>query len=151
MNQETAHSKEIVSANKQQQIFIRVFTAVLIDLVVLNIFDEFWENVIIDSFTISLLAAFLLQILLLITIRIEHRISAFFNKLSGGFYKVLKILSIWAVLFSSKFAILEILDLVFGEKVLFLGPVHGVITFIVVIMVMLLSEGLVRRFTRYLG
>jgi hypothetical protein len=32
MNQETEHTKEVVSANKQQQVFIRVFTAVLIDL-----------------------------------------------------------------------------------------------------------------------
>lgn len=55
------------------------------------------------------------------------------------------------MLFYSKFAILGIVDLVFGDEVLFLGPFHVVITFIVVIAVMLLSEGLVRRFTRSLG
>jgi len=151
MNQETTHSKEIVSVNKNQQIFIRFFTAVLIDLAVLNIFDEYWENVIIESFTISLLAALLLQVLLRITIRVEHRISAFFNKLSGGFYKVLKILSLWGVLFGSKFVILGVIDLVFGDEVMFLGPVHGVITFIAVIVVMLVAEGLVTKFNRMLG
>ncbi len=151
MNQEKDLSKPIVSANKKQIIFIRLFTAVLIDLVVLNVFDEFWENVIIKSFTISLLAALLLQILLKITIRIEHRISAFFDALSGRFYKVLKIISLWAVLFGSKFFILWVIDIAFGNEVLFLGPVHGVITFIVVIVVMLAAESIVARLTRKLG
>ena len=36
-----------------QQMFVRYFTAILIDLTVLNFFDEYWEHVKIESFTIS--------------------------------------------------------------------------------------------------
>ncbi|MGD8533014.1 MAG: hypothetical protein PVG80_06650, partial [Gammaproteobacteria bacterium] len=46
----------------RQRLFNRYFTAILIDLVVLNLFVEYSEHVRIDSFTISLLAAFLLQV-----------------------------------------------------------------------------------------
>lgn len=140
-----------ISYTKHQQLFVRLFTAVLIDLVVLNMFDEYWEKVIIDSFTISLLAALLLQALLRITIRIEHRISAFFNKLTGWYFKVLKVICLWLVLFGSKFVILEAIELAFGEEVLFLGPFHGIITLIVVIVTMIIAENLVVKINRMVG
>ena len=151
MTQINEDSQSQISYTKHQQIFVRLFTAVLIDLVVLNLLDEFWDKVVINSFFISLLAALLLQVLLRITIKIEHRISAFFNEKSGGFSKVLKIVSLWAVLFGSKFAILGAIDFAFGDEVLFLGQYHGIITFIVVIIVILLAESLVGKFNRWLG
>ena len=140
-----------VTYTKNQQWFVRFFTVILIDLLVLNLFDEYWENVKIPSFTISLLTAILLQVLLRVTIRIEHRISAFFDQKSGGFNKFLKLFSLWAVLFGSKFVILGAIDLAFGEEVLFLGAYHGIITFIVVIVVMLLAENLVTKMNQWVG
>ena len=41
----------------RQRMFMRYFTAVLIDLVVLNLFVEYSDKVFVDSFTTSLLAA----------------------------------------------------------------------------------------------
>ena len=151
MNHPENQSVTHVTYTKNQQWFVRFITAVLIDLLVLNLFDEYWDNVVIDSFTISLLAAILLQVLLRVTIRIEHRISAFFDKKSGGFNKFLKLLSLWAVLFGSKFVILGAIDLAFGQEVLFLGAYHGIITFIVVIVVMLLAENLVTKMNQWIG
>ena len=148
MSQPTPDS---VTYTKHQQTFVRLFTAILIDLVVLNLFDEYWDKVVIESFTISLLTAVLLQVLLRITIHIEHRISAFFNRLEGTFYKILKFLSLWLVLFGSKFAILGAIDWAFGDEVLFLGPYHGIIAFIVVIIVILLAENLAAKINRMLG
>ncbi len=40
-----------------QRLFLRYFTAILVDLVVLNLLAEYWETVVLDSFTISLFAA----------------------------------------------------------------------------------------------
>ena len=45
-----------------QRLFMRYFTAILIDLTVLNLFDEYWDAVTISSFTVSLLAAIVLQV-----------------------------------------------------------------------------------------
>jgi len=64
MSNETLQPEIAGTYNARQQLFIRYFTAILIDLTVLNLFDEYWEYVEIDSFTISLLAALLLQVLL---------------------------------------------------------------------------------------
>ena len=34
-----------------QRMFVRYLMAILIDLTVLNLFDEYWEHVTVDSFT----------------------------------------------------------------------------------------------------
>jgi hypothetical protein len=124
----------------RQQLFLRYFTAVLVDLTVLNLFDEYWSAVTIGPFTISLLAAVLLQVMLRATLALEHRVAAFFKAKAGTAAKVARYASAWAILFLSKFVILYALHLVFGDAVAFEGPLHGVPAFIAVIMVMLATE-----------
>lgn len=135
----------------RQRLFMRYFTAILIDLVILNLFVEYSGKVHIDSFTTSLLAAIVLQILLKLTIAVEHRVAAFFNARPGGLMKFLRFFFAWLVLFGSKFVILEAIALAFGDKVRFDGRFHGIITLIVVIVVMLVVEELIVRLYRKLG
>jgi len=135
---------------KRQQLFVRYFTMILVDLTVLNLFDEYWDLVDIESFSISLLVAVLLQVLLQITFKIEHRIAAFFHSRPGMFSRFLRILSAWAVLFGSKFVILEAINIAFGDQVDFKGPYHGIVAFVIVIIVMLATEIAVQRVTRLL-
>ena len=136
--------------SNKQRLFMRYFTAILIDLTVLNLFVEYSDNVTIDSFTISLLAAILLQVLLKLTIAVEHKVAAFFKARPGGFMKFLRFFFAWLVLFGSKFVILEALTLAFGDKVRFGGMFHGIVTLIVVIIVMLVAEEVIVRFYRKL-
>ena len=135
----------------RQKLFIRYFTAILIDLVVLNLFVEYSEHVVIGSFTISLLAAVLLQVLLKLTIALEHRVAAYFNAMKGGFAKFMRYFSAWLLLFGSKFVILEALAIAFGDKVYFGGPFHGLVVLIAVIIVMLVAEEVIVRFVRRLA
>ncbi len=78
------------SFSRRQQLFVRYTFFVLIDLAVLNLFNEFWGNVSIEYFSISLLAALLLQILLQLTIAIEHRVANIFKDSSGLKTKILR-------------------------------------------------------------
>jgi hypothetical protein len=135
----------------RQRLFVRYFMAILIDLTVLNLFVEYSPHVAVDSFTISLLAAVLLQVLLKITIAIEHRVAAWFNTKPGAFARFMRFFTAWLILFGSKFVILEVLDVAFGDSLLFGGPLHGLVVLIVVIVVMLLAEEVVVRFYRRLG
>lgn len=131
---------------------MRYFTAILIDLVVLNLFVEYSGKVFIDTFTTSLLAAIVLQVLLKLTIACEHKVMDWFKARGGGAgMTVLKYFVAWLILFGSKFVILEALVQVFGDKVRFEGRWHGIITLIVVILVMLVAEELIVRFYRKLG
>ena len=145
---------EVVSANapsSKQQIFLRYFTAILIDLVILNLFAEYWEYVSIETFTISLFAAILLQVLLKLTLMIEHQVGLFFKDKPGAHNKFFRVFFAWLVLFGSKFVILYAIDFAFGDAVYFGGPFHGVVVFIAVVVAILAAEELVVRFYRALG
>jgi len=137
--------------SNRQRAFLRYFTAVLVDLVVLNLFVEHWEYVSADSFTTTLLAAVVLQVLLKLTIVLEHRLAAYFNAKQGGFAKFMRFFSAWLVLFGSKFVILEALVFAFGDSLSFGGPLHGIVALIVVIIAMLAAEAAIVMLYRRLA
>jgi hypothetical protein len=153
-NDEQELNEPIASAvipTTKQRLFVRYFTAILIDLTVINIFAEHWEYVIVDSFSMTLLAAILLQALLRATLALEHSCAAYFNSKSGGFAKFMRYFSAWSILFISKFVMLGLVDWAFGEHLSFVGPLHGVVAFFTVIFAMLGAEELVIRFVRRLN
>ncbi len=151
MTQESKQPLPIGTYNSRQLLYVRYFTAILIDLLVLNLFDEYWNHVVIESFTISVLVAILLQVLLKFTIKIEHIVADYFNSKPGNFMKFMRYFSAWAILFVSKLVILEAINMAFGDKVQFTGPWHGVIAFIVVVMVMLIAELIASKINKRLG
>jgi hypothetical protein len=128
------------SFSRRQQLFFRYVFYVLIDLTILNLFNQYWDLVFIEYFSVSLLAALLLQILFQVTIAIEHRVANFFKKKSGLKAKFLRGISTWGILFSSKLVILEAINISFGSSVLFSGPVHGLVAFIVVVIAIIITE-----------
>ena len=135
----------------KQRAFLRYLTATLVDLVVLGLFAEYWEHVVVTSFSVMLLAAVLLLVLLKLTIVLEHRVAAYFNARPGGFNKFMRFFTAWLILFGSKFVILEALALAFGDRLHFGGPFHGIVVLIVVVVVMLVVEAVLVKFYRRLG
>lgn len=137
--------------SNRQRLFVLYFTGTLIDLVVLNLFAEYSGKVTVTSFTMSLLAAVLLQLLLKLTIALEHRVAAFFNSKSGALMKFLRFFGAWLILFGSKFVILEALSFALGDSVRFSGAFHGIVWLVLVVVTMLVAEELVTRLYRRLG
>ena len=134
-----------------QRLFVRYLMAVLIDLTVLNLFDEYWRHVTVDSFTISILAAVLLQVLLKATLVLEHKVADHFSARPGAMAKFLRFFIAWLILFGSKFVMLGAIDFAFGDEVTFAGPLHGVVAFIIVVAVMLAAEEITVRIYRRLA
>lgn len=122
--------------------------AISMDLVVLNLFAEFWSRVTIDSFSTSLLTAVLLQLLLQATLVLEHRVGAWFRRRSGALWTAGYYFSAWLILFGSKFVMLGALDRLLGDAVHFSGPMHGVVAFIAVVVAMLVAEEIISRIYR---
>ena len=137
--------------NTRQKWFLRYTTAILIDLVVLNLYVEYSPHVIIDSYTISIFTAIMLQVLLQITLVVEHKVAAYFKAKEGGWATFMRWFSAWVVLFGSKFVILGAIDLVFGDQVVFGGPLHGIVLIIAVLFTMLGVEELFARIYRRLA
>lgn len=131
--------------NTPQRLFVGYTLAVLVDLTVLNFFDEYWDFVNIESFTISFAAALLLQLLLKLSINAEHRIADYFKSKPGTAPKIYRGLSTYVILVGSKFVMLEAINILFGDKVSFTGPLNGVVAFFAVVFAILVAEILVSK------
>lgn len=141
----------VQAPSDRQRLFLRYYTGTLMDLVVLGLFSEWSDKVEVDSFTIALLAAVLLQALLKGTIAVEHWVASHFKGRTGGWWKFTRYFCAWLVLFGSKFVILEALSFAFGDRVKFEGALHGLVWLIIVVVVMLIAEEVMVRVYRRLA
>jgi hypothetical protein len=114
---EAAGNSEAVVMTSAQRRFASWMADVLVYIVVLNLFVEFVHTIVIDSFWISMLTAILLKLLLDAVLGLEHRVSGFFKAREGVVSRVLGLVSVFLILFFSKFVILEAVNFVFGDHV----------------------------------
>jgi hypothetical protein len=92
--------------------------------------------------------AVLLTVMLWLITRIEERVHHFFfDEREGTGYRVLGFFSIWAILFGSKFVILEVVDWVFGDHV----ELGKLIEVILLVVAMLVANGVMQSVFRRLG
>jgi hypothetical protein len=114
---------------------------VFVYVVVLNLFVEYLPAVISETFTLSLLTAVLLKAVLEVVVVAKKRVVTRFRQAETPTGKVMAAVLVWAVLFGSKFLVLETVALVFGPRVS-LGGFFSVTALIVILM---LSRAGVRR------
>jgi hypothetical protein len=88
-----------------------------------------------------------LKALLDLILGLEHRVAHFFEARPGNLSRFLRIISTWLLLFLSKFLILEVVDLVFGDHVE-LGKFVTVLSLVIVLMV---AREVVQRIYMALG
>jgi len=110
-------------------------------VVVLNLAVEYVPWIISEGFTLSLLTAALLKVALELVILIKNRILGWLRAATRRRIKVLAALSLWAVAVGSKFVVLKLIDLVFGDSV----SLGGFFPVTFLIMALLLSRTAVRR------
>jgi len=152
MSQVKQSSETSQSFTRKQLLFLKYTLIVLIDLVVLGLFNQYWSLVFIETFTIAMFTAMLLQLLMQIALKIEHLAADyFFGDKTGTHIKVMRGVSAWAIIFVSKLVILKALSLAFGDSVVFSGPIHGVVSFLTVVIVIIIAEQGVMWIYRFLG
>lgn len=122
-----------ITITRTQQRFVSWTTDVLVYIVVLNLFVEFADSVVIDSFLISIFTAVVLKAMLDLILGFEHRVGVWFAEREGSVSKALSLVSTLAILFLSKFVILEVIDVVFGDDVE-LGSLVEVVLLVIALM-----------------
>ncbi len=127
---------EPVAASRSQRLFLSWMTSILLNIVILGLFVEYSDSFIIDSFTIVIFTAFVLKALLSITLAVEHQVRNFFWRREGLAFRAAGILAAWAILFGSKFVILEAVNFIFREHV----EIEGFIALIVLVITMIVVE-----------
>ena len=108
---------ERLEITKWQLVYVGWTLTLLAYIVVLNLWVEFNPSVIIDSFIISIATSVVLLVLLVIILGLEHRVKHWFAQREGTVNRVLGTASTLLILFLSKFVILEVVDVIFGEHV----------------------------------
>lgn len=114
---------------------------VFVYVLVLNLAAEYFPAVIAESFTMSLVSAVVLKLVLEIVIAIKNRLKSRFRTASTMVGKVVSGLLLWGTLVGSKFVVLELEALLFGEHI----SLGGFVSVTVLIIVMLLARAGVRR------
>ena len=108
---------ERLSITRLQLTYVGWTMTLLAYIVVLNLWVEFNAKVVIDSFVISVFTAAVLLALVVAILGLEHRVKEWFAAREGRIYRVLGTVSTLLILFLSKFVILEVIDIIFGEHV----------------------------------
>jgi hypothetical protein len=90
---------------------------VFVYVVVLNLAVEYLPAVITETFTLSLLTAVLLKLVLEVVVALKDRVKSRLRAATGPAGKVGGALLLWLLLVSSKFVVLELVALVFGDQV----------------------------------
>jgi len=131
----------------RQRVFADWLTDILIYLVVLNLFVEYRPGIVIDSFAISILTALLLKVLLVVITHGKKTVWKWARSKGSRSYTVVGALGVWAILFLSKFVILEAEDLVFGDLV----ELGSFVDVMLLVAALVVTRELVRRVYLWLG
>lgn len=126
--------KAPVALSGAQQWFVSWTVDLLLYTVVLNLFDQYVHGVTIESFSVSILTAVLLKVMLVLLAGVEHRVHAHFAEKGTTGAKVVGAVLVFAILFGGKLLILEVVDIVFGDTV-DLGHFVEVVALILTMMV----------------
>lgn len=144
---EASTTPDTITMTARQAAFADWMTDVLVYIVVLNLFVEYAPAVIIESFSLSILTAVLMKLMLDVITKFEHRIVGFFRAKEGAFFQVMGTVAFFTILAAGKLLILEVINLVFGEEV----QLGHFIEVLVLILAMMIARELVQRIYVRLG
>lgn len=114
---------------------------VFVYLVVLGLFIQFFPQVVSESFTLALLTAVLLKVVLELVLWVKKRIVGRIKAAQGPVARVVATAALLPVLAGSKFLVLELTALVFGDAV----QLGGFFLVTGLILVLMLARAGVRR------
>jgi hypothetical protein len=117
MSERTARSGTRAPRTAAQRYYADFMTDVLVYTVVLNLFVEYVDSIVIDSFTVSLLTAVVMKAMIDLIAELVARAKQYFTAQGGTVAKVLFGLTAWAIMFGSKILILEVVQLIFEDDV----------------------------------
>lgn len=114
---------------------------VFVYVVVLNLAAQLVPSVITESFAVSLLTAVMLKVVLELVLVVKGLVKQRLKAATGPGGKVLGALLLWIVLAGSKFVVLALEDLLFGDRV----ELGGFFAVTGLILVLMAARAAVRR------
>lgn len=138
---------DIVATTSKQRIFREWTSGTLIYAVVMGFFNDYTDFLQIESFSTVFLAALVMQALTSATFSVKKRVNIWYQGRTGTGTKIAHGLSIWAIMFFSKFVFLGVIDIVFASAV----EISSFVGLMLIIAVMVILSRLIEVIDRKLG
>lgn len=122
--------------NKKQILFREMVLGTLVYTVVLGFFNDYTSILNTKSYSTTFLVAVVMQVLTYLTLLLKKQVAANFQEKSGAWSKAGMVMSVWLILFFSKFVFLAAIDFIFGQSV----EISGFVGLIAIILTMTVSK-----------
>lgn len=129
------------SARDRLRVHAEDVVDVFVYVVVLNLAAEYVPSIISEGFTLSLLTALMLKVVLEVVVVLKRRIKARLRDATTRPAKAMIGLGFWMVAAGSKFVVLKLEDILFGDAV----SLGGFVSVTLLIVTLLLARAGVRR------
>lgn len=108
----------------------------LVYTVVLGFFNDYTSILHTKSYSTTFLVALVMQILTYLTFWLKKKVAGRFKEKTGYWSKAGLVVSVWAVLFLSKFVFLAVIEFLFGSYV----EISGFVGLMVIIVIMTIAK-----------
>ncbi len=101
----------------KQRVYRAIVVGTLIYSVVLGFFADYTNVLFTTSYSTTFSMALVMQVMVFPTLLLKKKIANWFKGRSGKYTKFAMVMSLWLVMFLSKFVFLAVLDIVFSGSV----------------------------------
>lgn len=140
-----AEVKKTLSA--KQLLFYEMVAGTLVYAVVLGFFEEYTLILSTWSYSITFLAALVMQVLTYLTFWLKSLVVKRFKGREGKRFVAAMVVGVWLILFLSKFVFLAVIEVIFGEKV----ELSGFVGLMAIIITMTVAKKLMEAGFKKLG
>lgn len=131
----------------KQVLYRKMVVGVLLYSVVLGFFNDYTDILQTRSYSITFSVAIVMQLLTYLTFMLKDRVVAWFKRRGGPQHKLGIVLSVWLIMFLSKFVFLAVISVIFREAVY----ISGFIGLLLIIVCMTIAQMLIEYLDRKLS
>ncbi|MEI7690652.1 MAG: hypothetical protein WCI63_03440 [bacterium] len=135
---------QVLNNKHKLTLFHELLLSVLLYSVVLGFFNDYTNIISTQSYSTTFLTALALSLLIYPTFMLKSFLVRYFKERNQ---KVALVMTVWAVLFVSKFVFLWILDLIFGNYL----DISGFVGLLIIILVATILQKIVDYFYQKFG
>ena len=140
-------ASEIKPANAKQELFQNMFVGILLYSVVLGFFNDYTDILHTGTYSVTFMVAIVMQMLTYLTFALKDQVVNWFKKKGESYNKLALALSIWAIMFFSKFVFLGAVSIIFKDEV----EISGFVGLLLIIACLTITQKIVEIVYEKLG
>ncbi len=127
------------NGNSKQRLYRKMILGILLYSVVLGFFNDYTDILQTRSYSVTFSVAVVMQLLTYLTFALKDVVVQWFRRLGGPRHKVGIVISVWLIMFLSKFIFLGVISVIFRDAV----HISGFFGLMLIIVSMTIAQKLV--------